>query len=174
MPSRYAGSGAGSARSVQRIPAVVYIEGRLPGAAPAASVEMAQRDTAFAPSVMVVPAHTDVRFPNRDPFFHNVFSYSTAQRFDLGRYPRGESKTVRFDEPGVVKIYCEVHESMRAAVVVTENPFHAVLGADGTFTLDGVPAGVHKLVVWHVDHGSTTQEVRVTDGGTARVELTIG
>lgn len=173
MPSRYAGSG-GSARPVQRIPTVVYLEGRLAGPERVAPVEMAQQDTAFAPGVLVVASHTDVRFPNRDPFFHNVFSYSTTQRFDLGRYPRGEAKTVRFDEPGIVRIYCEVHESMRAAVIVTENPFHAVVAPDGSFTLEGVPAGVHKLVVWHVDLGTTTQEVRVPDGGAARVELTIG
>jgi hypothetical protein len=135
---------------------------------------MAQQDTSFTPAVLVVPPGAEVSFPNRDPFFHNVFSYSSTQRFDLGRYPRGEAKTVRFDEPGVVKIYCEVHESMRAAVIVTENPFHAVLGPDGSFRLEGVPAGVHRLVVWHVDEGTTSQEVRVPEGGTARVELTIG
>lgn len=174
VPSRYPGGSAGNARPVERIPAVVYLEGRFEAARAGGPFEMAQEDTAFAPAVVVVPVHADVRFPNHDPFFHNVFSYSTAQRFDLGRYPRGESKTVRFDEPGVVKVYCEVHQSMRGAIVVTENPFHAILGPDGTFALDGVPPGAHKLVVWHVDLGSTTREIRVTDGGTARVDLTIG
>jgi plastocyanin len=173
MPSRYP-AGGGGARPVQRIPAIVYLEGSLPGAARAAANEMAQQDTAFAPAVLVVRPGSEVSFPNRDPFFHNVFSYSTTQRFDLGRYPRGEAKTVRFSEPGAVKIYCEVHESMRAAVIVTENPFYVVLGPDGAFRLDGVPAGVHRLAVWHVDLGTETQEVRVPDGGTARVEITIG
>ena len=174
MPNRYPGGAAGAARPVQRIPAVVYLEGRLPGGGARAAAEMAQQDTSFTPGVLVVPVGTEVRFPNRDPFFHNVFSYSTTQRFDLGRYPQGESKSVRFDEPGVVKVYCEVHESMRAAVVVTENPHHVVVGADGTFVLDGVPAGVHRLVVWHVDEGTATAEVRVTDGGRTYVELTLG
>jgi plastocyanin len=173
-PSRYPSGGGGAARPVQRIPAVVYLEGSLPGAARAGANEMAQQDTAFAPAVLVVRPGTEVSFPNRDGFFHNVFSYSSTQRFDLGRYPRGEAKTVRFDETGAVKIYCEVHESMRAAVIVTENPFYAVLGPEGTFRLEGVPAGVHRLVVWHVDLGTETQEVRVPDGGTARVEITIG
>jgi plastocyanin len=172
-PSRYP-AGGGAARPVQRIPAVVYLEGSVAGAGRAVASEIAQQDTAFAPAVLVVRPGAEVSFPNRDPFFHNVFSYSTTQRFDLGRYPRGEAKTVRFDESGAVKIYCEVHESMRAAVIVTDNPFHAVLGPDGTFRLEGVPAGVHRLVVWHVDLGTETQEVRVPDGGTARVELTIG
>ena len=173
-PRRYAGAAGGNARPVRGLPAVVYLEGRIGGSAGRGGAEMAQHDTTFVPGVLVVPVGTEVRFPNQDPFFHNVFSYSTAKRFDLGRYPRGEAKTVLFDELGVVKIYCEVHESMRAAVVVTENPYHTVLGPDGSFTLEGVPPGVHRLVVWHVDLGTEATEVRVTDGGTARVELTIG
>lgn len=173
VPSRYPAGGA-AARPVQKVPTVVYLEGRI-GAAPAAvQVEMAQQDTAFVPGVLVVPRGSEVRFPNRDPFFHNVFSYSSTQRFDLGRYPRGEAKTVRFDEPGVVKIYCEVHESMRSAVIVSENPYHAQVGADGAFAIDGVPPGTYRLVVWHVDLGSTTTEVRVPESGTARVDLSIG
>ena len=169
VPTRYPSGAGGSARPVQKLPAVVYLEGRI-GGAPAP----AQQDTSFVPGVLVVPVGTEVRFPNRDPFFHNVFSYSTTERFDLGRYPRGEAKTVQFDEPGVVKIYCEVHESMRSAVIVSENSYHAVVGTDGSFVIEGVPPGVHKLVVWHVDLGTATAQVRVSDGGTARVELTIG
>ena len=141
VPSRYPGGTAGSARPVQKVPAVVYLEGRIGGTAAPVQAEMAQQDTSFVPGVLVVPVGTEVRFANRDPFFHNVFSYSTTQRFDLGRYPRGEAKTVRFAETGVVKIYCEVHESMRSAVIVTENPFHAVVGPDGSFVIEGVPAG---------------------------------
>jgi plastocyanin len=173
VPSRYAAGATGGSRPVQKIPVVVYLEGRVGGPAAPAQLEMAQEDTAFVPGVLVVPAGSQVHFPNHDPFFHNVFSYSSTQRFDLGRYPRGESKTVRFDEPGIVKIYCEVHESMRSAVIVTENPHHAVVGADGAFALEGIPPGVYKLSVWHVDLGTKTTEVRVAEGGTARVELTI-
>lgn len=173
VPSRYQAGGA-PARPVQKVPTVVYLEGRIGTAPPPDEVEMAQQDTTFVPGVVVVARGSEVRFPNRDPFFHNVFSYSSTQRFDLGRYPRGEAKTVRFDEPGVVKIYCEVHESMRSAVIVTDNAYHAVVGADGSFALEGVPPGTHRLVVWHVDLGATTTEVRVPEGGTARVDLSIG
>jgi plastocyanin len=174
-PNRYPGGAGGAARPVQTIPTVVYLEGAIPSAVPAGarSATIAQRDTAFAPGAVVIPVGGSVVFPNEDPFFHNVFSYSTAERFDLGRYPRGESKTVEFDQPGVVRVYCEVHESMRAAVVVTENPFHTIVADDGTFTLTGVPAGVHQLVVWHVDLGEARAEVRVTAGATARVDLTL-
>ena len=106
-----------------------------------------------------------------DSFFHNVFSYSAAARFDLGRYPRGESKEVRFDEPGIAKIYCEVHEFMRAVVVVTDNPFHAVVAEDGTFRLEDVPAGTYTLVAWHPDFDEVEQTVVVRDGSTAAVSL---
>src|SRR5688500_2771505 len=173
-PNRYPGGAGGAARPVQAIPTVVYLEGAIAGPAGPRTATMAQRDTAFAPGAVVIPVGGSVVFPNEDPFFHNVFSYSTTERFDLGRYPRGEAKTVAFDRAGVVKVYCEVHESMRAAVVVTENPFHALVAADGTFTLVGVPAGVRSLVVWHVDLGEVKAEVSVPAGGTARVELTLG
>jgi plastocyanin len=174
-PSRYAAGGAPAARAVQSVPAVAYLEGAVPGvpAAAARTATMAQRDTTFVPGAVVISVGGSVVFPNQDPFFHNVFSYSPVERFDLGRYPRGESKTVEFDQPGVVKIYCEVHESMRAAVVVTENPFHALVAADGTFTLAGVPPGRYSLVVWHVDLGEARAEVTVAAGGTARVDLTL-
>lgn len=164
--------GAMAARAVQSIPPVVYLKG--PVASPAdrpESATMAQEDTAFVPGLLVIPVGTTVRFPNHDPFFHNVFSYSTAARFDLGRYPRGESKEVRFDEPGVVKVYCEVHEPMRAAIVVVENEFWAQPGADGAFRIAGVPAGTYTLVGWHVDGGEEEREVRVPADGVARVEI---
>ena len=82
-----------------------------------------------------------VSFPNGDPLFHNVFSYSRAKRFDLGRYPKGESKTVVFDKPGYVKVLCEVHKWMRAGILVVENPYHAVVQESGRFQFDEVPAG---------------------------------
>ncbi|HUH13499.1 MAG TPA: carboxypeptidase regulatory-like domain-containing protein [Longimicrobiales bacterium] len=170
--NRYPGAGAAS-RPVQPVPRVAYIEGRVgPPAAPdRAAPEMAQRDTAFGPPVMVVPMGASVEFPNRDPFFHNVFSYSAPKRFDLGRYPRGESKAVRFDEPGVVKIYCEVHEFMRAAVIVTENPFHAIVEEDGSFRIDGLPPGRHTLVLWDVDADEKRSEVTVRAGEASRVRI---
>lgn len=165
-------SGGAAAGAVQSIPPVVYLKGPVgsppdrPGAA-----TMAQEDTTFLPGLLVIPVGTTVRFPNHDPFFHNVFSYSTAARFDLGRYPRGESKDVRFDEPGIVKVYCEVHEPMRAAIVVLENEFWAQPGAEGEFRITGVPAGTYTLVAWHVDRGEEEREVRVTEDGVTRVEL---
>ncbi len=174
VAARYPGAGGGPARTVQRIDPVVFLRGDVGETAleePGDTPLMAQDDTAFVPSLRVVPVGSTIEFPNRDSFFHNVFSYSPAARFDLGRYPRGESKSVTFDEPGVVKIYCEVHDFMRAAVVVVENPFHAVPDEEGRFRIEGVPPGTHTLVAWDADRGMVEREVTVPDGGTVRVEL---
>lgn len=171
--ARYPGA-APRTRSVQEVPVVVFIRGVVAGVptrTDGAVATLSQQDTAFSPAALVVQPGTVVEFPNGDSFFHNVFSYSGIARFDLGRYPRGESKEVRFDEPGIAKVYCEVHEFMRAVVVVTENPFHAVVGDDGTFRLDGVPAGTYTLVAWHADFDEVEHSVVVRDGGTATVAL---
>jgi plastocyanin len=170
--ARYPGGEPGADR-IQEVPVVVYLKGRLPGSAPAGTHTMAQRDKLFEPPLLVVQTGAVVEFPNQDPFFHNVFSYSRAARFDLGRYPQGESKEVRFEEAGEVKVYCEVHEGMRAAIVVVENPYWALLDEDGRFRIEGVPAGTHTLVGWHVDRGDREVQVTVTAGGSARVELTL-
>jgi plastocyanin len=169
--NRYPG-GAAAAPEIQSLPAVVYLIGLVEGAdgAPAAPV-MAQRDTAFVPPVVAVRVGGSVSFPNGDPFFHNVFSYSSAQRFDLGRYPQGESKSVAFPEPGIIEVFCEVHEFMRGAILVAENPFHALVGADGTFRISGVPPGEHTVAFWHPDHETIQRRVSVTAGGAARVEV---
>lgn len=168
---RYLG-GTAPAHQIQTLPAVVYLVGPVGGGRSApGTLSMVQRDTAFVPGAVVTQVGGVVEFPNQDPFFHNVFSYSSAQRFDLGRYPQGESKSVTFDQPGIVSVFCEVHDFMRGAVVVTENPYHAVLGDDGTFRLRGVPAGEHTLAIWHPDHRPLERTVTVPAGGTYRIEV---
>lgn len=103
----------------------------------------------FNPRSMVVPVGATVRFPNQDNILHNVFSLSGANKFDLGLYRRGEGEEVTFDAAGVVRIYCNVHHSMVAYVVVVETPFYTMAGADGSFALTGLPPGRGKLTVWH-------------------------
>jgi plastocyanin len=167
--ARYPG-GAG-AETIQDVPALVFLKGAV-GAAPTSTrASMAQVEKRFDPALLVVPVGTVVEFPNHDPFFHNVFSYSRPARFDLGRYPQGESKEVRFDQPGVVRVYCEVHESMRAAIVVVENPFWARPDDEGRFRLEGVPAGNHTLVAWHTDRRDREVQVTVRAGAVSRVEI---
>jgi plastocyanin len=173
---RVAGAYAGAPpRVVTPLPAVVFLEGAISGSAPAEApaLRLSQRDTSFTPELIIVPAGTTVSFPNGDPFFHNVFSYSKAKRFDLGRYPRGEQKNVTFDRAGAVSVYCEIHKWMRAGVVVVENAFNAIVQPDGTFTLPGVPPGTYKLTVWQAERGSKTVDVNVPASGEVRVDVSL-
>jgi plastocyanin len=172
VADRYA-ERAAAAHSLQAVPTVAFIEGAVAGGGTltAAGRTLAQQDTAFAPSLVIVPVGATVEFPNRDPFFHNVFSYSRTRRFDLGRYPRGESKSVAFDAPGVVSVFCEIHRGMRATVVVVENPHVTTVDRDGRFTLRGVPPGRHTLVVVDPDRGRRAVPVVVSPGAATRVSI---
>jgi len=172
-------SGGASARVVQSVPVLAFLRGGTLASDPArpsagaASVELLQRDTMFVPAALVVRTGTEVRFPNDDPFFHNVFSYSANARFDLGRYPQGETRSVVLAEPGLTRIFCEVHASMRAVVLVTDHGYHAVVEESGAFRIDAVPPGDYTVVVYHPDVGETEVAVRVSPGATTAVELAL-
>jgi plastocyanin len=165
-------SSTGEARNTQDVPAVVYIAGPVAGAPEArpSGLELAQRGEAFRPTMVVVPVGARVTFPNGDNLFHNVFSYSRPKRFDLGRYPRGEAKTVVFDKPGYVKVLCEVHKWMRAGVLVVENPYYARVEASGRVRLEDVPPGRYTVVVETFERRAQAS-VEVSEGATARVAL---
>jgi plastocyanin len=172
--SRYPSAGGQMQQPIQPIPSVVYIDGPVSGSPPWPVLQKAaivQKNFQFAPSLLIIPVGTTVSFPNQDSEFHNVFSYSKAKRFDLGRYPKGESKSVVFSALGIVKIYCEVHPWMRAAILVLENPFYAVAAQDGTFSIRGIPAGHYGLVVWNVDAGSKKVGVNVSAGDTCEIQV---
>jgi len=169
VAERYIGATAPT-HTVQEVPAVVIVE-TVAGNAATRTVRLAQHDTAFSPAVLVVGPGTTVEFENGDPFFHNVFSYSPTKRFDLGRYPRGESRSVRFDEAGLVKVYCEVHDFMRAAIIVTEHPLYAIVGPDGRFSIPAVPVGRHTLVLMQPEHQNREVTVDVREGETTRVDV---
>jgi plastocyanin len=172
--NRYASGRVQAAKKVQRLRAVVYLVGDQAGPfSPSAALTMTQTDTAFVPSTLAVPTGTTVEFPNGDPFFHNVFSYSQVQRFDLGRYPIGQSKAVTFNDPGIVKIYCEVHDFMRAAVLVLDTPHFAVVDEDGSFAITGVPPGDYELIAWHADLDQQDFAVTVRAGATERIEVAL-
>lgn len=167
---------AGDPREIPRIPVIVRIDGAVASAQPArpsGPLEMAQQGEAFSQLMLVVPVGAAVRFPNGDPVFHNVFSYSKPKRFDLGRYRRGESKTVTFDRAGYVKVMCEVHKWMRAAVVVVDNPYYAVVPEDGRFRIDGIPAGRYRVLIEYFDRRSQVLDVDVPEGGSARIDGTL-
>jgi plastocyanin len=143
---------------------VVYLRDARPQAVRPVRIAVRQRDEAFTPRVVAVPVGSEVEFPNDDPIYHNVFSLSRAKNFNLGRYPRGTTKTVRFDRVGVVKVFCEIHSHMSATVMVFDHPFFAIPGEDGRFELPGVPAGSRELTAWHERLGDTTVRVLVQAG----------
>jgi plastocyanin len=172
VANQYPSGVSPAARDLKPLPVVVFLSGKV-GARPASSEPiMAQRDTSFQPPLLIVPVGTTIRFPNEDKFFHNVFSYSKAKRFDLGRYPRGESKTVTFDDPGAVTVLCEIHKWMRAAVIVVENRYHATVDESGSFRIPDVPPGTYEIVFWHPDRGRKTFNVVVPASGTVRLDAT--
>jgi plastocyanin len=128
--------------------AVIYLEGVGPAGAPA-TLDITINDKVYRPRVVVVPVGSTVRFPNTDPFDHNVFSASEPNRFDLGLYGRGEAKGHTFTHPGLVRVYCNVHPRMVAYVVVTPNRYYAQPGVDGSFAIENLPPGQYRLHVWH-------------------------
>jgi plastocyanin len=130
-----------------------------------------QRDMKFSPHVLAVAAGTTVDFPNEDAVLHNVVSSSPAKRFDLGMYPQGETKSVTFDNPGVVEIQCHAHPAMSAFVVVHSSPHAAVTDARGNYTIGGVPAGRYAVRVWHETLAERVTTVVVPAGGVQSLDL---
>ncbi len=132
---------------------------------PEASLD--QRNEAFFPYVLAVQVGTTVSFPNDDRTYHNVFSFSKAKRFDLGRYPRGESRSVRFDRPGVVRVFCDIHAHMSAFILVLSHPFFATTDPDGRFRIPSVPAGAYTIAVWTDGVVRETRKIDVPQGDAA-------
>jgi plastocyanin len=115
---------------------------------PPANLRLVQKNKSFEPHILVVPAGSMVEFPNRDPFFHNVFSLFEGKRFDLGLYEAGTSRMVRFDRPGISYIFCNIHPEMSAVVITMATPLYAISNRDGQLSLAGVPYGRYMLHVW--------------------------
>ena len=131
--------------------AVVYFEAAPKGAfedRDGGRVSMDQRNETFVPHLLAVMAGTTVDFPNNDRTYHNVFSLSKARRFNLGRYAAGRSKSIRFDRPGIVRVFCEIHSHMNAFILVFTHRFFSVSDADGRYQIDGVPPGTYTLIAW--------------------------
>ena len=143
--------------------------------APAKSpdVHLAQKGYQFAQSLLVVPVKTKVFFPNEDPDYHNVYSLSRSNRFDIGRYLKNERPTpfVVFEKPGIVRLNCEIHEHMRAHVLVVDSPYHTRTNERGRFQLNNIPVGTYVLYAQLDKKSIWKSEVEVTAGQTQRVSL---
>lgn len=154
--------------------AVVYISSPMKTASfrpPARNPSLDQRGLMFRPLVLPVVVGTTVDFPNSDMVYHNVFSYSSSKEFDLGKYPKGTVKTVTFDTPGVVNIFCEIHASMYATILVLEHPFFALPDDDGNFVIPNIPPGSYQLSFWYGRKVVDTKTITVRAGATSTLNF---
>jgi plastocyanin len=117
--------------------------------ASASSPRLAQRHKTFEPHVLIVPVGTLVAFPNKDPFFHNIFSLYDGKRFDLGLYEAGTTRSVLFDRPGVSFLFCNIHAEMSAVVIAVNTPYFGISDRSGHVVISNVPAGRYELSVWY-------------------------
>jgi plastocyanin len=151
---------------------VVYVDGARVKPRPATAT-VVMKGKAFNPHVVVVPVGGTVQFPNEDPIFHNAFSVSGENRFDLALYKRPKVGSFTFQHPGIVKVYCNIHPQMSAVVVVRDNPLFTKAAADGSFTIENVPPGRYVVKAWHERGGEAGAEVSVTDTGAAQARFTL-
>jgi plastocyanin len=153
--------------------AVVYLEGHFPKPVTQPVKQLEQKDLQFVPALLPIQAGTKVEFPNLDDTYHNVFSYSPAKRFDLGRYRPDERPVPSqlFDKPGLVTLRCDIHEHMRGLILVLDTPYFVTTDTGGKFRLSGLPAGQYKLKAWLSSKSTLEKLVELKDGRTLTVEF---
>ncbi len=155
--------------------AIVYLErddGKYPKTASEQIRQIGQAGYQFRPGVSVVRTGTRVMFPNQDDEFHNVFSYSRAKRFDLGRFRKDEaSPVITLDKPGLVKIYCEIHKHMRGLLLVLDTPWFTATDAQGHFELNNIPAGEYRLKAFLPSEATLESRVNLAEDKTITVNL---
>lgn len=134
---------------------------------------MQQIGRRFEPDVLVVPVGSAIEFPNLDPIFHNIFSLSRSQTFDLGYYSEGKSRHVTFTRPGVIQVYCHIHANMYGVIIVAPSPWFGVPDANGLFSFKGVPPGDYGLTVWQRSSGLHRKKLAISDSGTVRVQMAL-
>jgi len=151
---------------------VVWLEPVSPAAVPPASravAKMIQKDKTFTPHVLPIRVGTSVDFPNFDPIFHNAFSNYNGQLFDVGLYPPGTSRQVRFARPGIVRVFCNIHATMSAVILVLNSPYFETTQKNGSFQLNDVPPGEYTLRFFHeratqATLDSLTRRISVSEG----------
>ncbi len=130
---------------------------------------LTQKNKSFIPHVLVIPVGSEVEFPNRDPFFHNVFSLFEGKRFDLGLYEAGSTRNVRFDKAGISYIFCNIHPEMSAVVIAVGTPYYGTSDKRGQIEIPNVPVGRYTLRMWYEAAlpdklDALTREVKISEG----------
>lgn len=139
---------------------------------PKQPLRLTQHNKSFDPHVLVVPVGSVVQFPNRDPFFHNVFSLFEGKRFDLGLYEAGTTRNVSFDRPGVSYIFCNIHAEMSAVIIALDTPYYGISNRKGEIVMPNVPAGRYIMKTWYETAPpdvleAMSREVNVTDNSSS-------
>ncbi len=153
--------------------AVVYLAGNFPKPTGLAPKTVTQKELAFLPGLLAIELGTKVEFPNEDDTYHNIFSYSPAKRFDLGRYPPEEHPvpSIVFDKPGLVTLRCDIHEHMRGLILVLQTPHFTITDAKGHFRLTNLPAGRYVLKAWINSRKTVEHPVELKNGATLHANL---
>ena len=163
--------------TVDRRRAVVYLESpprQTFDELPAGRARMDQRGEQFVPRVLAVTVGTKVEFPNTDTTFHNVFSLARIKTFDLGRYAPHRTGSVKFDRPGIVPVFCDIHSNMSAYILVFNHPFFTVTEPDGRYSIPGVPPGAYTLRVWSELGTVEPRKIVVGDGEIVEMNFLVG
>ena len=163
----------GGVLSTQPPLAVVYLDGVFPEPDSLPTKQVTQKDLTFIPALLPVRAGTKVEFPSLDDTYHNIFSYSPAKRFDLGRYRPDERPVPSqvFDKQGLVTLRCDIHEHMRGLILVLNTPYFVMTDANGQFRLSGLPAGRYTLKAWIDSKTTRVKPVDLKNGQTLHVDF---
>jgi plastocyanin len=163
----------GGVLSTQPPLAVVYLDGAFPQLASLPTKQVAQKDLTFVPALLPVRVGTKVEFPSFDDTYHNIFSYSPAKRFDLGRY-RPDERPIPvqvFNKPGLVTLRCDIHEHMRGLILVLNTSYFVMTDTDGHFRLSGLPAGHYTLKAWIDSRTTREKPIELKNGQTLHVDF---
>ena len=173
MAKRYDVVTKGGVLSTDPPLAVVYLEGAASKSSALPKKQVLQKDLVFSPGLLPVQVGTTVEFPNLDDTYHNIFSYSPAKRFDLGRYRPDERPipSQTFDKPGLVTLRCDIHEHMRGLILVVDTPHFVTTDAEGRYKLSGVPPGRYTLKAWIDSKTTHERPVEVKSGSTVRADF---
>lgn len=173
MNKRYEIVTKGGVMSTNPPMAIIYLEGDFPKSTKQELKQVIQKDFMFSPALLPVRTGTKVEFPNLDDSYHNVFSFSPAKRFDLGRY-RSDEKPIPFqvlDKAGMITLRCDIHEHMRGIILVLDTPHFVMSGTDGNFKLSGLPAGSYKLKAWINSRTTLEKAVDLKSGSTLKTSF---